>query len=135
MGFREAIDAAAGNSRMLGLGLDQSLAAVSPSRPARRCQHGVVRMKISKISKMLGLALAAGSLITFSLAGSAALACEGHDKGHAKGDCAGKAGCGHDHATAEAGKADAKKESTGDAKKAEGVKKGKGKKAKTVAAK
>lgn len=92
-------------------------------------------MKISKISKMLGLALAAGSLITFSLAGSAAHACEGHDKGHAQGDCAGKPGCGHDHATPEAGKAGAKKESTGDAKKTDGVKKAKAKKAKSVAGK
>lgn len=89
-------------------------------------------MKLSKIAQLFGLAV-----ITVSLAASAALACEGHDKGHAKGDCAGKAGCGHDHQAAEAGKDDAAKPATGDAKKADGVKpaKGKAKKEKTTAAK
>ncbi len=92
-------------------------------------------MKFSKITKMFSLIVASSCLVAVSLASSSAIACEGHDKEHAKGDCAGKAGCGHDHAAAQAGKEEAKKDATGDAKKADGAKKGKAKKGKTVASK
>lgn len=90
-------------------------------------------MQRNTFVQKLGLALAAGGLIALSLGSAEAIACEGHGKEHAKGDCAGKAGCGHDHGGDAADKADAKKGSGDgqDAGKAKPkvVKKGRGKQA------